>query len=145
MNIFAVGLVTGGDVKETSKSHVEGSVADCKDTGIKEHWITDFGMYYSDAQLTTALSPTETILDKTDNHNFVGGTCTVCGKDENAAVTEVNFAKLAGSVTVTVRVVPLIDKPLSVAVFFHFAVPGVVTVNHVVPKFKPFVNAAPFA
>lgn len=97
MNIFAVGLVTGGDVKETSKSHVEGSVADCKDTGIKEHWITDFGMYYSDAQLTTALSPTETILDKTDNHNFVGGTCTVCGKDENAAVTEVNFAKLAGT------------------------------------------------
>ncbi|MBD5583811.1 MAG: hypothetical protein HDQ88_01900 [Clostridia bacterium] len=94
INIYAIGVITGGTVTETVKSAVEATPATCTETGIKAHWISNYGVYYTNEGLTTVTSIPGLVTEEIP-HTYVDGHCSVCGRDENAAITKIDFAKLS--------------------------------------------------
>ncbi len=93
INIYAIGVVTGGTVTETVKDSVPAKASTCTETGIKAHWISNYGVYYTNQGLTAVSSIPGLVTDEAP-HTYANGKCSVCGRDENAAITKIDFNKL---------------------------------------------------
>lgn len=104
ISIYAIGVVTGGNVAETVVSSGEAKEATCEEEGAIAYKLTNFGRYCTDAELKTAVAPHAIVTAKkahtytynqsaldadlpTDTtEKTIAVTCSVCNDTQNVTL-----------------------------------------------------------